>query len=150
VLTAHGFLWKEECKAYIPSNQTGDDQMSRNAWQEEDRWSKSHSDDDFSMGLGQESRGAPGRAGRESFAGRGPRGYKRSDGRIEEDINERLTQHGTIDATDIEVSVQNAEVTLSGTVDSRQAKRLAEDIADSVSGVKDVVNQIKIQQRKAS
>jgi osmotically-inducible protein OsmY len=81
------------------------------------------------------------------YVGRGPRGYKRSDDRIEEDINERLTQHGTIDATDIEVSVQNAEVTLRGTVDSRQAKRLAEDIADAVSGVKEVVNQIKIKQQ---
>jgi osmotically-inducible protein OsmY len=154
------------------------------SWQEENQWSHSRSDDDFSMGLGQESRGARGQdyRGRESgwfgnegwqntsrwqrsqqrggyetqdtmrrnegqFVGRGPRGYKRSDGRIEEDINERLTQHGTIDATDVEVSVQNAEVTLRGTVDSRQAKRLAEDIADSVSGVKDVVNQIKIKQQ---
>ena len=84
------------------------------------------------------------------YVGRGPRGYKRSDDRIEEDINERLTQHGTIDATDIEVSVQNAEVTLRGTVDSRQAKRLAEDIADAVSGVKEVVNQIKIKQHGQS
>lgn len=81
------------------------------------------------------------------FAGRGPRGYKRSDDRIQEDINERLTQHGTLDATDIEVTVQNAEVTLRGTVDSRQAKRLAEDIADAVSGVKEVVNQIKVKQQ---
>ena len=30
-------------------------------------------------------------------------------------------------------------------VDSRQAKRLAEEIAESVSGVKDVTNQIKVQ-----
>ncbi len=81
------------------------------------------------------------------FVGRGPRGYKRSDSRIEEDINDRLTQHGMIDATDIEVSVQNGEVTLRGHVDTRAAKRLAEDIADSVFGVKDVNNQIKVKQR---
>jgi len=81
------------------------------------------------------------------FTGRGPRNYKRSDERIEEDINEQLTRHGRIDATEIEVSVQNGEVTLRGSVDNRQAKRMAEDIADSVSGVKEVTNQIKVRQR---
>ncbi len=81
------------------------------------------------------------------FVGRGPRGYKRSDERIEEEINERLTQHGDVDATEIEVAVQNAEVTLRGSVDSRQAKRLAEDIADSVFGVKETNNQIRIRRQ---
>ena len=81
-------------------------------------------------------------------AGRGPRSYKRSDSRIEEDINDRLTQHGLIDATDIEVSVQNGEVTLRGHVENRQAKRLAEDIAESVFGIKDVNNQIKVRQKE--
>jgi len=49
-------------------------------------------------------------------AGRGPRNYKRSDNRIEEDINDRLTEHSMIDASDVEVSVQNGEVTLRGHV----------------------------------
>jgi len=84
--------------------------------------------------------------GEGQFAGRGPRNYKRSDNRIEEDINERLTQHGMVDASDIEVTVQNGEVTLRGSVDNRQAKRTAEDIVDSVFGVKDVTNQIKVKQ----
>lgn len=52
-----------------------------------------------------------------------------------------------IDATDVEVTVHNGEVTLRGQVDHRHAKRLAEDIAESVLGVKDVNNQIKIRQR---
>ena len=81
------------------------------------------------------------------YAGRGPRGYKRPDSRIEEDINDRLTQHGWIDATDIEVNVQNGEVTLRGHVDTRDAKRMAEDLADSVFGVKEVHNQIRIKRR---
>ena len=80
------------------------------------------------------------------YAGRGPRSYKRSDNRIEEDINDRLTQHDMIDASDVEVNVQNGEVTLRGHVDRREAKRLAEDIAESVFGVKEVHNQIKIKQ----
>ena len=85
--------------------------------------------------------------GQGQYAGVGPRNYKRSDSRIEEDINDRLTQHGMIDATEIEVSVQNGEVTLRGYVDRRQTKRLAEDIAESVFGVKDINNQIKVKQR---
>lgn len=84
------------------------------------------------------------------YSGRGPKNYKRPDNRIEEDINERLTDHSMLDATDIVVSVQDGEVTLRGHVDSRQSKRLAEDVAETVFGVKDVVNQIKIQPRKAA
>jgi hypothetical protein len=78
------------------------------------------------------------------FAGRGPRNYRRSDARIEEDVNERLTAHPGIDATEIEVRVNDGEVTLAGTVDDRRSKRLAEDIADSVSGVRDVHNELRI------
>jgi hypothetical protein len=77
-------------------------------------------------------------------AGRGPRGYQRSDDRIREDICDRLTRHGRIDATDVNIAVNGGEVTLSGMVDTREAKRLAEDIAESVHGVRDVTNQIKV------
>jgi osmotically-inducible protein OsmY len=76
--------------------------------------------------------------------GRGPRGYRRSDERIREDINDRLTDHPYIDATDVEVSVASGEVTLTGAVESRQAKRLAEDIAESVSGVTNVENRLRV------
>ena len=78
------------------------------------------------------------------FAGRGPRGYRRSDERIREDVSDRLTDHPAIDASDIDVEVIAAEVMLRGMVDSRAQRRLAEDIADSVSGVRDVSNQIKV------
>jgi len=78
-------------------------------------------------------------------AGRGPKGYQRSDDRIREDINEHLTQHPDIDATEIDVNVQNGEVTLTGTVDHRHTKRLAEDVAENVSGVREVHNQIRVQ-----
>jgi BON domain len=76
--------------------------------------------------------------------GRGPKGYTRSDERIQEDINDRLTDDAYIDASEIEVSVRQGEVTLTGTVDSRMAKRRAEDIADSVSGVKHVQNNLRV------
>ncbi len=79
------------------------------------------------------------------YTGRGPRGYQRSDERIQEEVCARLTQHGGIDATDVDVSVENGEVTLSGTVESRVQKRLAEDAAESVPGVRDVHNRLRIQ-----
>lgn len=83
-------------------------------------------------------------ARRGPFAGRGPRGYRRSDERIREEVNDRLTDHGDIDASDIEVNVIEGEVVLEGFVDSRQTKRLAEDLAESVSGVRDVINHLRV------
>jgi osmotically-inducible protein OsmY len=56
--------------------------------------------------------------------GRGPKGYRRPDERIEEDANERLTRHAALGATNITVTVENGQITLEGTVDSRQSKRL--------------------------
>jgi hypothetical protein len=79
--------------------------------------------------------------------GRGPRGYRRSDARILEDINERLTDDPRLDASGIEVAVDGGEVTLSGTVDSREARRRAEDLAESVSGVAYVMNRLRPRQR---
>jgi len=76
--------------------------------------------------------------------GRGPKNYKRSDSRIEEDINDKLTYDSYIDASDITVSVENSEVTLTGTVPNRFTKRQAEDIAESVSGVTNVENRLRV------
>ncbi len=76
--------------------------------------------------------------------GRGPRGYRRADERIRDDINDRLTDHPYIDATDIEVGVNSGEVALTGAVENRQTKRLAEVIADSVSGVTNVENRLRV------
>ncbi len=70
--------------------------------------------------------------------GRGPKGYTRSDERIHEDVCERLTEDRFIDASNVEVSVKEGEVTLSGTVASRGLKRRAEDLAELASGVRHV------------
>lgn len=78
------------------------------------------------------------------FIGRGPKGYRRSDERIREDVNERLTRHPDIDASDIDVRVSNCEVVLTGVVEDRRAKRLAEDIVEDVWGVDDVRNELKV------
>jgi hypothetical protein len=76
--------------------------------------------------------------------GKGPMGYTRSDERIREMVCEALTDNDDVDASNIDVVVKNCEVTLSGTVDDRQQKRLAEDIAERCAGVKDVSNQLKV------
>jgi BON domain len=75
--------------------------------------------------------------------GRGPKGYRRSDERIKEDINDRLSE-GYLDATEIVVMVENGEVTLTGTVNNRSDKRRAEDIAEYVSGVQNVENRLRV------
>ena len=51
-----------------------------------------------------------------------------------------------IDASEIEVAVQNRDVTLTGTVRDRNEKRRAEDIAESVSGVSHVQNNLRVRQ----
>ena len=76
--------------------------------------------------------------------GKGPTSYTRSDERIRELICEALTDDEHIDASHIEVAVKGGEVTLTGTVEDRRAKRLAEDIADRCSGVKDIQNQLRV------
>ena len=81
---------------------------------------------------------------RPSYRGRGPKNYQRSDERIREDVCERLTADDDIDASDLEVTVAAGVVTLSGEVDHRHDKRRAEDIAESVRGVRDVENHIRI------
>jgi BON domain len=76
--------------------------------------------------------------------GKGPQNWQRSDERIRESVNEALADHDHIDATHIQVTVKDGEVTLSGFVEDRRMKRLAEDCVEQVSGVKEVQNQIRI------
>jgi hypothetical protein len=75
--------------------------------------------------------------------GKGPKGYVRSDERIREDVCDRLSEDDDVDASDITVTVKAGEVTLEGTVIDRHAKHRAEDITDSVSGVRDVTNRLR-------
>lgn len=76
--------------------------------------------------------------------GRGPKGYVRSDTRIEEDVHDILTDDPALDASDIEVTVKDREVTLNGTVETRRDKRRAEDCVERVSGVVHVQNNLRV------
>ena len=121
---------------------------------------------DYGHGYGREERGFWDRASdevaswfgdhdaerrrRQDHYGRGPRNYTRSSDRIREDVNDRLTDDPRVDASDIEVAVSGTEVTLSGTVRSRDQRRRAEDIAESVSGVTHVQNNVRVKNQDQS
>jgi hypothetical protein len=81
---------------------------------------------------------------RAPYAGRGPKDYQRSDDRVREEICDCMTDDPMLDASEITVQVSKGEVTLSGTVPSRDQKRRAEDVAERISGVKDVTNQLRV------
>jgi len=100
----------------------------------------------YSGGQGSYSGGMGNYGEQGQYSGRGPKGYQRNDERIREDVCERLTHHPDIDASGIEVKVQNGEVVLSGNVDKRHLKRMAEDVAEGVSGVREVKNELRVEQ----
>lgn len=79
-----------------------------------------------------------------SARGLGPKGYRRSDERISEDVHQHLTDDHWLDASDVNVAVSDGEVTLSGVVESREARRLAERIIEDLSGVRHVQNNLRI------
>jgi hypothetical protein len=76
--------------------------------------------------------------------GHGPRGYKRSDERISDEAHDRLTDDRWLDATDINVTVTDGEVTLGGFVDDREAKHRAERLVEDISGVSHVQNNLRV------
>ena len=85
--------------------------------------------------------GAP--RGATSSAG-GPRGYKRSDERIREDVCDCLMQDPEVDATNIDVRVQDGTVILDGMIDNRRAKHRAENLCEWIPGVQDVTNHLRV------
>lgn len=134
--------WENDRPRYTPNPREGRDDEPRSWW---DR-----TQDEVSSWLGDENarrrrewdeRQADLRA---EHRGRGPKGYRRSDARITEDVNDRLTDDPYIDASDIQVSVKDNEVTLTGLVVNRQDKRRAEDLADAVLGVTHVQNNLRV------
>jgi osmotically-inducible protein OsmY len=78
------------------------------------------------------------------YKGKGPRSYQRRDERILEDISDRICDNPYLDASEVEVEVTNGEVILKGEVNDRESKRLAEDIGESVPGVRNVENRLRI------
>ncbi len=134
----------------------GSDRFARGAGERDfnDRWENAYRGEGYesaAYGGGAAGYASPQRQGygREPVTGLGRRGlgpknYTRSDERIREDVSERLSDDDQLDASDIEVQVNQGTVTLAGTVQARWEKHRAEDIADGCSGVRDVHNQIRV------
>ena len=82
--------------------------------------------------------------------GRGPRDWRRTDERIRDDICQWMSEDPRLDAREIDVRVQDGDVTLDGRVEDRRARRLAEDIAVAVPGVRDVFNRLGVGARRSA
>lgn len=76
--------------------------------------------------------------------GKGPKGYKRSDERTREDVCDAIAFQGHIDATDVEVKVENGLVTLRGTVALREHERALERLVERCRGVQEVRNELHL------
>lgn len=120
------------------------------AWHASDTSGRGNDQRQYAQPHGGQSGFSGGLSGATSYRGRGPKNYTRSDERIREDLNERLTDSDEIDASNITVEVSNGVATLKGSVDERWMKHCAEDLAESCSGVRDVNNQIRVQSQAAS
>lgn len=88
--------------------------------------------------------------GGRDYRGVGPRDYKRSDDRIREDLNERLTEAHDLDASGLSVEVSDGVATLAGRVPERWMKHRAEDLAEACIGVTEVRNQILVGHAQAT
>jgi hypothetical protein len=131
-------------------------------WSEEDR-DQGYGRGDYTRdlrrnlrGYGEEEEQGPfermGEKVKEGFrklTGRGPKGYKRSDERIREDVSERIAR-SWVNAEDVEVKVEKGEVTLTGFVESREDKRRLEDLADDVFGVEEVHNDLRLRRESTT
>lgn len=69
---------------------------------------------------------------------------RRPDEVLARELLEILTKDPELDATEIEVQVEGGAVTLMGTVDSSDARLLAEELVESVTGVREVHNHLKV------
>ena len=77
------------------------------------------------------------------FSGLGPQGQNGATGPLGE-VYERLTQHGHVDATHVEVAFGGDRVRLGGSVDSESTKRLALAAVRGVPGVTGVEDALEV------
>jgi hypothetical protein len=82
------------------------------------------------------------------YIGRGPKGWKRTDEMLKEEVSLALTRSLEVDPSELEVEVKDHCVYLKGTLPTKGMRLVAEDLVGSVPGVEDVFTQIRI--KKAS
>jgi osmotically-inducible protein OsmY len=138
-----------------PDEGSSDDAPSYGDWQR-------HSTGATSGARGQEGFGNPGentwgeeqfRAERREEQGRrqtnsGPRGRRKSDESLRQEIREILTADPELEAVDIEVEVEGGAVTLRGTVVDPDARLLAEELVESLAGVREVHNRLRVEREE--
>jgi hypothetical protein len=78
-----------------------------------------------------------------SYRGLGPRGWKKTDERLYQDVCHALEQSREVDASGLEVVVSDGVVTLRGQLPSRGMKVIAVDLVESVPGVMDVFTEVR-------
>ena len=81
---------------------------------------------------------------------KGPKNYVRSDERIRELICERLIQDLSIDASDVSIEVEDGRVSVTGSVPQRHMKHAIEDVVVSCWGVKNVDNEMRVQEQQGA
>jgi hypothetical protein len=121
---------------YQPTYRQHNDFSSRERWERydwEDRVAQGPSRGDSSHRTGNDG----------PYRGKGPKNYRRADSRIREDVSDRLSDDPYIDASDIDIKVEDGNVVLSGRVENRNAKRRAADLAESIRGVTNVENRLR-------
>ena len=75
-------------------------------------------------------------------AGKGPRGWTRSDDRLWEEVSDRLHKDHLLDAREIDVRVHDGVVTLTGEAPGASDAAHAEMLARETPGVVQVVNRL--------
>lgn len=82
---------------------------------------------------------------RSGFYGKGPKGWTRSPERLKDEVCEALWRNPRVDASEIDVSIEGNTIRLTGTVESREAKREAENCIENLVGVEDIRNELRVQ-----
>ncbi|UOF01791.1 BON domain-containing protein [Bdellovibrio reynosensis] len=122
------------------------DRNDRMDYEQQDRYSQfGYGAQTGEQNFGQFNQSGYSQESQRNYTGRGPKGFKRSDERIKEEICEILTRHPEIDAENIDVEVSEAKVTLEGAVPDRRMKYLAEDAIEHSFGVQEVTNNLRVQ-----
>ena len=101
-----------------------------------DQKSRNHSEDRFSSDDGGSIRDA--------LTSSDEPTYQRSSQLIFEEATEALRRARDLDSRHIDLSVEEGLVTLIGEVETRELKKLAEDCVEHITGVTDVMNNIKV------
>jgi osmotically-inducible protein OsmY len=76
---------------------------------------------------------------------RGPKGWVRPDGRILDELCERIMRAG-VDASALEVAVDAGEVSLRGELGTREERHCVMDLAERVLGVVAIDAEIRVRE----